>query len=640
MSMKKPMLAVEVDLSKVKYPVSCTGKYDGCFTRSAKIWTEKGSIPIGDIVDKNLEVKVASFNEETGDVEFKKIVNRFCNGSKPSSEWLSFKGATKITKNHKIYSNGEWVRADSYKYGGICTDDRLGGFITGMLLGDSVAVIDKRHKLSWRLSWSVSKSDVNYGDAKADMISDILDGGITKKSKVSGYGSDIEYFITKSCTNLPFDLSRFYVTNFLSESFGKRKKNLTTKDLELFDDLSLAIWFFDDGTVSYNNGNAKTPRLMFSIPRYSESTREVFKKLFKTKYNVTPSITKSGKDVSMTFDTPSSWMLLARIASVAGDMCNRKIPKIFNPIPYVKLRSMELNPKLLLKELKGSKSYKAYDLEVEDNHNYFADGVLVHNCRATVQNGVVLSRSLKPIRNKHVQALFGRDCFNDLDGELIVGSPVASDVFQKTTSGVMASEGCPEVSFYVFDYLDSEMSYKNRLEYLRGLSIYNNDVKLVKTYIANTEKELLDIYDSFLQAGYEGVMVRSLDKGYKHGRSTANSQHLLKLKPFKDAEAVVVGFEERMHNNNEAITNELGYTERSSAKENLVATDSLGALVVDYEGVSFKIGTGFNEEQRQEIWKNRDRYVGKLVKFKYQEIGVKDLPRFPSFIGWRNEEDL
>lgn len=265
--------------------------------------------------------------------------------------------------------------------------------------------------------------------------------------------------------------------------------------------------------------------------------------------------------------------------------------------------------------------------------------------RCTVQNGVVFSRSLKPIRNKHVQALFGRDCFNDLDGELIVGSPIASDVFQKTTSGVMSfwTEDPIEVSFYVFDYLDSEMSYKNRLEYLRGLLIYNDDVKLVKTYVASNESELLDIYDSFLQAGYEGVMVRSLDKGYKHGRSTVNSQHLLKLKPFKDAEAVVIGFEERMHNNNEATINELGYTERSSAKENLVATDSLGALVVEYQSMSFKIGTGFSEEQRQEIWKNRENYVGKLVKFKYQEIGVKDLPRFPSyleFIGYRDEEDL
>lgn len=263
--------------------------------------------------------------------------------------------------------------------------------------------------------------------------------------------------------------------------------------------------------------------------------------------------------------------------------------------------------------------------------------------RCTVQDGVVLSRSLKPIRNKHVQELFGNSLLENLDGELIVGSPVAPDVFQKTTSGVMSSEGQPDVSFYIFDIMLSDMAYQDRLEVLRGLTVYNDNVKLVKTYTANNEQELLDIYDSFLQAGYEGVMVRSLKQPYKHGRSTVNSKHLLKLKPFKDDEAVVTGFEEKMHNTNKANINELGNTERSSAAEGLVPAGVLGALVVEYEGLTFKIGTGFNDKQRKEIWENRDKYLGSLVKFKYQEIGVKDLPRFPSyleFIGYRDKEDL
>jgi DNA ligase-1 len=69
----------------------------------------------------------------------------------------------------------------------------------------------------------------------------------------------------------------------------------------------------------------------------------------------------------------------------------------------------------------------------------------------------------------------------------------------------------------------------------------------------------------------------------------------------------------------------------------------LGALVVEYESMTFKIGTGFDDKLRKEVWENRDKYLGKLVKFKYQEIGVKDLPRFPSyleFIGYRDEDDL
>ena len=69
--------------------------------------------------------------------------------------------------------------------------------------------------------------------------------------------------------------------------------------------------------------------------------------------------------------------------------------------------------------------------------------------RVIIKNGVVYSRSLKPIPNKHVQALFGH--LEGVDGELIVGNPTAHDVFQKTTSGVMSKDGEPDVTLYAFD---------------------------------------------------------------------------------------------------------------------------------------------------------------------------------------------
>ena len=69
--------------------------------------------------------------------------------------------------------------------------------------------------------------------------------------------------------------------------------------------------------------------------------------------------------------------------------------------------------------------------------------------RVIIKNGVVYSRSLKPIPNKHIQALFGH--MDGVDGELIVGNPTAHDVFQKTTSGVMSKYGEPDVTLYAFD---------------------------------------------------------------------------------------------------------------------------------------------------------------------------------------------
>ena len=55
--------------------------------------------------------------------------------------------------------------------------------------------------------------------------------------------------------------------------------------------------------------------------------------------------------------------------------------------------------------------------------------------RCMIQNGVALSRSLKPIRNEYIQNILGgMELFNGLDGELIVGDPTAHDVYRTTTS--------------------------------------------------------------------------------------------------------------------------------------------------------------------------------------------------------------
>lgn len=255
--------------------------------------------------------------------------------------------------------------------------------------------------------------------------------------------------------------------------------------------------------------------------------------------------------------------------------------------------------------------------------------------RCLIKDGVVVSRSLKPIRNKHVQSMFSS--LEGFDGELIVGDPVASDVFQKTTSGVMSIEGEPDVTYHVFDKWDVEGSYEDRLF---GLCDLPKGCALVQSTWCHNREELLSCYDKYISQGYEGVMVRDPSKPYKFGRATVNSQELLKLKPFVDDEFKVVGFTERMHNSNEAVRNELGNLERSSAKDGLVPTNSLGALIVEYGETTFEVGTGFTDEQRKDIWLNQDDYLGKLVKVRYQEIGILDKPRFPSFQGFRHEDDL
>lgn len=255
--------------------------------------------------------------------------------------------------------------------------------------------------------------------------------------------------------------------------------------------------------------------------------------------------------------------------------------------------------------------------------------------RALVRGGLVLSRSLKPIPNRHVQLMFGRPELEGLDGELILGDPTHPEAYRRTVSAVMSIEGEPDVDFHVFDRWDRDYPYTEiTLSY--GLTIP------VCSTLIRTMEELEEYEVALLDKGYEGVMLRDPQAPYKFGRSTVKEGYLLKLKRFADSEAEIIGFEELMHNQNEATINETGHTERSTKQDGLLPADTLGALIVRdiHSGVEFKIGTGFTAAERQKFWNLRATLRGALVKYQYFPTGSKEKPRFPSFQGFRHRIDL
>jgi DNA ligase-1 len=60
----------------------------------------------------------------------------------------------------------------------------------------------------------------------------------------------------------------------------------------------------------------------------------------------------------------------------------------------------------------------------------------------------------------------------------------------------------------------------------------------------------------------------------------------------------------------------------------------------DYDKVRFKVGTGFTQAQRDELWGKKAGMVGKIIKFRYFPTGMKDAPRFPTFVGFRDPRDM
>lgn len=265
--------------------------------------------------------------------------------------------------------------------------------------------------------------------------------------------------------------------------------------------------------------------------------------------------------------------------------------------------------------------------------------------RAVVVDGQLRTNSLKPFPNKYVQGELSKPEYEGFDGELIVGPPNAKDVYRASNSGLMAILGEPTFTYYVFDLWNEPwISYSARQSQLEDRAVFASNLEIccLGYQLVDNETQLLQYEETVLAEGYEGLMLRDPDSLYKFGRSSTKQGIILKLKRFVDSEAEVIGFEEQMHNTNEAVKNELGRTKRSTCAEGLVPKGTLGALIVrDVKtGVEFKIGTGLNDFDRQEIWDNRERFLGTFRKYKSFPIGVKDAPRHPVDLGARDVLDM
>lgn len=266
--------------------------------------------------------------------------------------------------------------------------------------------------------------------------------------------------------------------------------------------------------------------------------------------------------------------------------------------------------------------------------------------RATVVDGKLLSRTLKPIPNRHIYSQLSNDKLEGLDGELIVGSPTSKTCYTDSVSNVMAHDKMPNYTYYVFDdHSNPTATYRFRRE--RLLDNFNGwinspQICLLEQNLISCEDDLLAYEVTKVAEGYEGVIIRNPEAPYKFGRSTVNEGALIKIKRFEDSEAEILGFDEEMFNGNEAQTNELGRTKRSTAAQGLVGKQTLGAFRVRdcVSGVEFSIGTGLTAAERQQFWDARDTLTGTLVKYKFFAVGVKVAPRHPVFLGMRDARDM
>ena len=236
--------------------------------------------------------------------------------------------------------------------------------------------------------------------------------------------------------------------------------------------------------------------------------------------------------------------------------------------------------------------------------------------RASVVGGKLLSRTLKEIPSRFIFNIFARPEYEGLDGELIVGEPTSPTCYRDTVSGVMAHDKSSIFTYWVFDLWDEpQWSFTSRRQQLVKRIDALSDCRRMKQVRHELihDRDELDAYEQEKVAeGYEGIMLADPNAHYKFGRATTKGGELLKVKRFVDAEAVIIGMEEEMFNGNEAETNELGRTKRSSAQAGKTGKGTMGALYL--KDLSDKTRRGLEGRIR------KGRSIG-LPPFGYVTVG-------------------
>lgn len=213
-----------------------------------------------------------------------------------------------------------------------------------------------------------------------------------------------------------------------------------------------------------------------------------------------------------------------------------------------------------------------------------------------------------------------------LDGELVFNGDAkdSGDRYNKTTKIVNSKmENKQNITFHIFDILsidefkagESIDTYRYRREKLE--EIFDTDVikKAPLLYTGKDHSKVAEILKDMIAQKREGCMVNR-----DHVYQCKRTKSLLKVKKMNDADLRVVGCEEGRGENE----------------------GKLGAFIVDYKGYKVNVGSGYSKLQREEFWKNKDMFIGQIIKVQFFEEtsnqnGTVSL-RFPVFLELRTDK--
>ena len=376
----------------------------GCMAYNTRVTLADGTQEkIGKIVNQRMDVEVLSYDPVTCQVVPRKIVNWFNNG--PADRFLQFTVAKSggngraqfaATENHLIRTPGGWRPAGELIAGDrllITEPHRLSGqqmqVILGSLMGDGNLSPNRSGRPGTRFRLGHSAKQAAYLDWKVSLL-----GNIECTRTVSAKGAVFADFRPLA------ELAELHDVVY----FGDGKKHLTWDYLKALTPLALAIWYMDDGSFTLRSKGLQertqggSGRIEICVEAMSEGSRERLVQYLRDTHGLDVRLRAAGtlKKAVLVFSTAGTEKFQKLVAPFVHPSMEYKLLPRFRERFCVEPEYTE--PGLQLESARildihvkpRTRSMNRFDIEVEGNHNYFVDGVMVHNSPETTSGGKAL----------------------------------------------------------------------------------------------------------------------------------------------------------------------------------------------------------------------------------------------------------
>lgn len=361
---------------------------DECFTYKTMVTTEFGDLPIGEIAERKENLKVLSLNFSTGALEWKKVTNWFTKTPKTYLLRVNHaNGNFDCTPSHKIRVGAVWKRADE------------------LAIGDELTTLDEG--AGENCLRSLRPVLCCSCERQASLLQSVLqDEGSTGKSRVL---QEVEGVHAKSMGKLPpegctkpssVEANEREQSDEAPGEQGEDDNNATSDGAQ-----ACKAWRQREGA---NRASAKTcggPRTDNGVrckDQGCERCCRVSAKLLQAGLSAPWEQTRSGSRRSKSQHGESK---TEGCKKDAGTRVSRvESVEVLEQRDYGESGSC------------GAGSTKVYDLEVEDNHNYFANGVVVSNCHNLKNPASVLFKKVQQASaGGYLQMLTGTPISKPLD---------------------------------------------------------------------------------------------------------------------------------------------------------------------------------------------------------------------------------